>query len=87
MSQQGFRFEYAKADLRSSVYYSFFDTMFEEQQEIEAPLNSTDPLIISILFPLFPVHAAERNNTNTEVTRAVHILCDFYGDCEDQQLS
>ena len=37
VSQQGFRFEYAKAYLRSSVYYSFFDTMFEEQQEIEAP--------------------------------------------------
>ena len=65
VSQQGFRFEYAKAYLRSSVYYSFFDNMFEEQQEIQAPLNSTDPLIISILFPLFQ-YMRQRETTQTQ---------------------
>ncbi|KAI4799988.1 hypothetical protein KUCAC02_016526 [Chaenocephalus aceratus] len=87
VSQVGAQFESVEAYFRSTVYYSFLDSMTEELNRRfkgnKPGSGSPTDKIIQSFHPL-TVHAKWVSNPDTEAKEAVHILCDFYGEDEDQ---
>ena len=85
VSQVGAQFESVEAYFRSSVYFTFLDIMTEEMNRRFKGENTGSPTsrIIESFQPL-TVHANWVGTPNTEATEAVHILCEFYGEDEEQ---
>ncbi|KAK1880382.1 Zinc finger MYM-type protein 1 [Dissostichus eleginoides] len=87
VSQVGAQFESVEAYFRRTVYYSFLDSMTEELKRRfkgnKPGSGSPTDKIIQSFHPL-TVHAKWVSNPDAEAKEAVHILCDFYGEDEDQ---
>lgn len=85
VSQVGAQFESVEAYFRSSVYFTFLDTMTEELNRRFKGDNTGSPTARIIQsFHSLTVHANWVSTPNAEAKEAVHILCDFYGEDEDQ---
>ena len=83
VSQVGALFESVEAYFRSSVNFTFLDTMTEKlNRRFKGDTGSPTARIIQSFHPL-TVHANWVSTPNAEAKEAVHILCDFYGADED----
>ncbi|XP_019212484.1 zinc finger MYM-type protein 1 isoform X2 [Oreochromis niloticus] len=85
VSQVGAQFESVEAYFRSGVYFTFLDIMTGELNRRFKGDNTGSPTarIIQSFQPL-TVHANWVGPPNPEAIEAVHILCEFYGEDEDQ---
>lgn len=85
VSQVGAQFESVEAYFRISVYFTFLDIIMTEEMNRRFKGENTGSHTSRIIESFQPLTDANWVGTpNTEAMEAVHILCEFYGEDEEQ---